>query len=117
MTYMMLIYEPEAAYEGAIGETALSAIVARHMELGRELTAAGIAFSGDGLQPTATATTVRTDAGGAQTLHDGPFAETREHLGGYYRMELADLDQALVWARKIPVMPGGKVEVRPVAKY
>ncbi|WP_374469909.1 YciI family protein [Phenylobacterium sp.] len=81
------------------------------------MTAAGVSFGGAPLQPTATATTVMTAADGRQTLHDGPFAETREQLGGYYEMELEDLDQALHWARKIPVAPGGKVEVRPHADY
>jgi hypothetical protein len=64
-----------------------------------------------------TATTVVTDAGGGQSLHDGPFAETREQLGGYYLVDVPDLDAALAWARRIPVVPGGKVEVRPVMIY
>jgi Zn-dependent alcohol dehydrogenase len=56
-------------------------------------------------------------AGGVQTLHDGPFAETREHLGGYYEIDVPDLDAALYWAKRIPVTPGGKIEVRPHADY
>ena len=74
---------------------------------------AGVMQAGAGLQPIATATTVRTSASGGQTLHDGPFAETREHLGGFYLIEAADLDAALVWARQVPIRPGGSCEVRP----
>ena len=77
---------------------------------------AGAMQGGAGLQPVATATTVRTSASG-QTLHDGPFAETREHLGGYYLVDVPNLDDALGVARRIPVMDGGKVEVRPLAVY
>jgi hypothetical protein len=117
MKYMLLIYEPENVYEGAEGEQALMAIVARHRELGEELRARKVTYVGAPLQPSQTATTVRTGPDGTQSLHDGPFAETREHLGGYYEMDLPDLDEALYWARKIPVMPGGMVEVRPHAPY
>lgn len=71
---------------------------------------------GSGLQDSTTATTVVT-RGGEQTLHDGPFAETREHLGGYYLIDVANLDDALSVAKLVPVMDGGKVEVRPLAVY
>ena len=86
-------------------------------EYTQEVTAAGAFLGGEGLQPSATATTVKIDAqGGPPTVTDGPFAETKEQLGGYYLLECADLDEALAWARKIP-MPGGSVEVRPVMDY
>lgn len=117
MKYMMLIYEPEAAYEGPEGEKALMAIVARHMKLGEELRAKNVSYVGAPLQPSHAATTVRTGPDGTQSLHDGPFAETREHLGGYYEMDLPNLDEAIHWAKKIPVTPGGMVEVRPHASY
>ena len=116
MQYMFLIYEDEAAYAGA-DDTTLSEVVAKHMALSQEMRDAGVLLGGDGLQPTATATTVVTGPGGVQTLHDGPFAETREHLGGYYLVEAPDLDAALAWARRMPVVEGGKVEVRPVMQY
>lgn len=74
--------------------------------------AAWVAFSGQRLQPAATATTVRTD-NGTVTLHDGPFAETHEELGGFYVIDVASLDEALAWAKRIPV-PKGAVEVRPI---
>lgn len=116
MQYMFLIYEDEAAYADA-DEATLSDVVAKHLALTEEMRQAGVLLGGDGLQPTPTATTVVTGSGGAKTLHDGPFAETREHLGGYYLVEAPDLDAALVWAKRIPVVDGGKVEVRPVMTY
>ena len=83
----------------------------------QELIDAGAHVGGEGLQPSATATTVRLDqSGGDPVVTDGPFAETKEQLGGYYLIDCKDLDEALDWARKIP-MPGGNVEVRPVMDY
>ena len=117
MQYMLLIYEPENAYEGEAGQSALQEIVAKHYALANELRETGVFQSGSGLQDSTTATTIATGAGGQQTIHDGPFAETREHLGGYYLIDVADLDAALAIAKRIPVMPGGKVEVRPLAVY
>lgn len=113
MQYMILIYEPEGAYAGPAGQAVLADIVAKHMALAGELRAAGIQKDGAGLQDSSTATTVVTK-GGQQTLHDGPFAETREHLGGYYVIDVPDLDEALAIARRVPVIDGGKVEVRPL---
>jgi hypothetical protein len=77
---------------------------------------AGAFVAGEGLQPSATATTVKIQESGDQIVTDGPFAETREQLGGFYLLECADLDEALSWAKRIP-MPGGVVEVRPVMDY
>ena len=74
---------------------------------------AGAFLGGEGLQPTATATTVAIRPDGDQIVTDGPYAETKEQLGGFYLLECENLDEAIAWARKIP-MPGGKVEVRPV---
>lgn len=116
MQYMLLIYEPENAYVGPEGQAKLMDIVGKHMKLSADMREAGAMQAGAGLQPGATATTIKTTAAG-QTLHDGPFAETREMLGGFYMIEAPDLDGALAWARRIPVLPGGMVEVRPVAQY
>ncbi|WP_293907231.1 YciI family protein [Phenylobacterium sp.] len=113
MQYMILIYEPETAFEGAAGKTRMTDIVAKHMALAADLRAKGIQKDGSGLQGIATATTVVTQ-NGQQTVHDGPFAETREHLGGYYMIEVPNLDDALAVARRVPVVDGGKVEVRPL---
>jgi hypothetical protein len=83
----------------------------------KETQDAGAFLGGEGLQPTSTATTVAIQEGGAEPIvTDGPFAETKEQLGGFYLLECKDLDEALEWARKIP-MPSGKVEVRPVMDY
>ena len=117
MQYMLLIYEPEDAYAGEAGQAALQDIVAKHMALAAEMRGKGWMKDGSGLQDVTTATTVATDAKGEQVLHDGPFAETREQLGGYYLVDVPNLDDALGVARRIPVMPGGKVEVRPLAVY
>lgn len=116
MQYMILIYEPESAYENA-SESFLSEVVAKHMALSEELRGQGQLLGGDGLQGIATATTVVTAPGGAQTIHDGPFAETHEQLGGYYLIDVPDLDAALAWAKRMPVVEGGKVEIRPVMTY
>lgn len=113
MQYMILIYEPEDAYAGEAGEAALKDIVARHMALAGELRAAGVQKGGAGLQGSETATTVVT-RGSQQTIHDGPFAETREHLGGYYLIDVPNLDDALAVAKRVPVVDGGKVEIRPL---
>ncbi|MDQ0465992.1 hypothetical protein QO010_003785 [Caulobacter ginsengisoli] len=116
MQYMLLIYEPEGVFEGEAGKARLMDVVGKHMALAKEMREAGAMQSGSGLQPVTTATTIITN-GGSQTLHDGPFAETREQLGGYYLIDVADLDTALAYARRIPVVDGGKVEVRPLATY
>jgi hypothetical protein len=114
MKYMLAIYEDEANYEGGEAGEAWRDILGKHMAFGGELAAAGMEFSGAGLRNSDTATTVRTGADGRQTVHDGPYAETREQLGGFYVIEAPDLDAALAWARKIPLSSHGAVEVRPV---
>ena len=113
MQYMLLIYEPDSAFEGEAGARRLTDIVAKHMALAGELRAKGIQKDGSGLQGIDTATTIVTE-GGRQTVHDGPFAETREHLGGYYLIDVPNLDEALAIAKRVPVVDGGKVEVRPL---
>jgi hypothetical protein len=81
-----------------------------------ELIESGAHLGGEGLQPSASATTVQIQESGDPIVTDGPFAETKEQLGGYYLLDCKDLDEALGWAKKIP-MPGGAVEVRPVMDY
>jgi hypothetical protein len=77
---------------------------------------AGAYLGGEGLEPTATATTIEIRPGGDHVVSDGPFAETKEQLGGFYLLDCENLDEAIAWAKRIP-MPGGKVEVRPVMDY
>lgn len=109
MQYMLLIYEDEAQYAD---EGVLADMIAKHRAFVGEL---GAAFkSGSGLGGSDTATLVRTGADGAKTIHDGPFAEAREQLGGYYVVEVPDLDTALAVARRIPLRAAGAIEVRPM---
>ena len=84
--------------------------------LNRELVDAGAFVAGEGLQPSASATTVRFGEGD-QAVTDGPFAETKEQLGGFYLIECADLDEALAWAKKVPTRPGNAVEVWPAMDF
>ena len=83
-----------------------------YMAYNAALAAAGVFVGGAGLQPPATGTTVRLREGKRQ-VHDGPFADTKEQLGGYYIIEVPNLDAALEWAAKCPAAPTGSVEVRP----
>ena len=110
MQYMLLIYEDESTY-AAPG--AMEAVVQAHMAYTEELAQAGVLRGGNGLEPVATAKTIRTGRGQHVVL-DGPFAETKEQLGGYYLIEVAHLETAIEWARKIPMAGEGAVEVRPV---
>lgn len=114
MQYMLLIYEDDdqAYAEGEAG-TNWQDIVAAHGAFARSLAQAGVMRGGAGLKRHDTATTVRKTAG-AYTVHDGPYAETREQLGGYYLIEVATLDEALAWAKKLPLTGDGSVEIRPV---
>ena len=111
--YLILIYDNEAEYEKA-GPERNETIMKGHMAFG-EKNAAAIQ-GGNALQPTATATTVRPDGADGFTVTDGPFAETKEALGGYYLVEAADLDEAIAMAKEIPVLAGG-LEVRPIMVF
>lgn len=113
MKYILLIYADPAA-DAALDEAGWQAIYAAHEAYGRALEAAGVLRGGAELKPPASATTLRF-AAGRTTLVDGPYAETKEHLGGYYLIETASLDEALDWAAKMPMVGGaGAVEVRPL---
>ena len=111
MKYLLLIYFDEAW--DTLGLTERQGIYTGQTELAQELTARGQYLGGNPLHPVATATTVRV-RGGKTLLTDGPFAETREHLGGYMLIDVDDLDQALAIAARGPVASVGSVEVRPV---
>jgi hypothetical protein len=111
--YLILIYEDELASDDADADT-FGRIMAGHREFSS--TNAAALRGGDALQPTTTATSVRRDASGQVTITDGPFAETKEALGGYYVIEAADLDEALALAKQVPA-PFGGVEVRPVRTF
>ncbi len=113
MQYMLLITEDENIYKGDDGGKLMEETVGKHMALIADMEKAGVYGGGNRLQPGATATTIKYKAG-EDTLHDGPYAETHEELGGYYIVEANDLDTAIEWARKIPVPGNGGIEVRPV---
>ena len=110
MQYALLIYADEKARPPE-NSPALQELVAKLMAFSSELGAARI--GGTGLKGTALATTVRTTAGN-KTVHDGPFAETKEQLGGFYLIEAADLDAAIAIAKKVPLVRDGAVEIRPL---
>jgi len=109
--YVILIYEDESRYEQG-GEAAWSSALDSHNRFGTANAAA--LRGGSALQPTATATTVRAGGSGF-VVTDGPFAETKEALGGFYVVEADDLDHALEIAKQVPA-PFGGVEVRPVVE-
>ena len=81
-----------------------------------ELQGAGAMLAGEALQPTTTATTVQVRNGRTLTT-DGPFAETKEQLGGFFMIEAKDLDEAIAWAAKIPSATSGSIEVRPIMEF
>jgi hypothetical protein len=115
MKFIALIYNDESRYSEATAEETAATFQA-HGEFGQAAGEAGVFGGGDGLQPTATATTLRV-RDGERMLTDGPYAETKEQLGGYYALECKDLDEALAWAARIPEAKTGAIEVRPVIDY
>jgi hypothetical protein len=115
MQYLLLIYDDEtkwATMDPALGQ----AMMAEYFEFTENVKKAGNYVGGEALQPTHTATTVRVRDGKTMTT-DGPFAETREQLGGYYLVEAKDLDEAIAIAAKIPSAKIGSIEVRPIQKF
>jgi hypothetical protein len=112
MRYMLLIYEREGDW-AAMSEADQGKIFGEYMAFTEDIKAKGRYISGAPLQPVATATSVRVKDGKAIST-DGPFAETREQLGGYYLVEARDLDEAIGLAQRIPAARTGCIEVRPV---
>ena len=109
MKYMLLIYGDEAVWDDLGREECYH----ESAGLARELHAAGKLISTNALQPVETATSLRSSKG-KSTVTDGPFAETREQLGGYFLVDVADLDEAIAIARQIPGGRSGTVEIRPL---
>jgi hypothetical protein len=110
MRYLLLIYGNESA---ELNPTEMEGMMSAYNAFTDEVKASGAYLGGEALQPTATATTVRVRSGDTQ-LTDGPFAETKEQLGGFYLVDCKDLDQAIAYAGKIPGASHGSVEVRPI---
>jgi hypothetical protein len=112
MRYALLIYANEQDWTNQSEEQAQTQFQ-DYMAFTKDIVDRGIMRSGEALQPTATATTVRVRNG--ETLStDGPFAETKEQLGGYYVIEAKDLDEAIEVAARIPDVRGGSIEIRPI---
>jgi hypothetical protein len=112
MRYLLLIYDNESVWT-QMSEEEQGRIFAQHMAFGEEMGKNGNVLGGEALQPTATATTVRVRHG-KLTATDGPFAETREQLGGFYLIQAKDLDEAIAIAGKVPEAKSGCIEVRPI---
>lgn len=114
--YAALIYGNEA--DDANPEI-WAQMMTEYNEFGAAAGAAGVIAGGEALQPTATATTITVQGGkgGDMITTDGPFAETKEALGGFYLLDCKDLDEALRWAAQIPGAWHGRVEVRPVIDF
>ena len=114
MQYMILIYGDEKRFATMAGNPeAQKQMYAAFGKYGADMRAAGVLRGGAELKPTQTATTVRLKDG-KTIATDGPFAETKEQLGGYYLIDVSDLDQAVKWAARCPAAEGGSIEVRPV---
>ena len=116
MEYLLAIYGDEKAQASASPED-MEAVMGAWFQYDDQIRKAVKVIGGNALQPTSTATTVRGKDG--QTItSDGPFAETKEQLGGYYLIDAKDLDEALEWAAKMPNIPsGGTVEMRPIMVF
>jgi hypothetical protein len=115
MQYLLMIYRNEAEL-GAMTAADRQKMSAEYGVFTQSIIQSGNFKAGDALQPTTTATTVRVRDGKTLTT-DGPFAETREQLGGYYLVEAKDLDAALAMAARIPGAKTGSIEVRPIMVY
>ena len=115
MRYLLLIYGDEAAGADATPQD-MEAMMGAYMAYGEAITAEGIMRGGDALQPSTSATTLRV-RDGETLLSDGPFAETREQLGGFYMVECDSLDQAIDAAKRIPGALTGSIEVRPIMEF
>jgi hypothetical protein len=112
MQYLLLIYGNEAGMQAAT-KADIEKMVAAYGAYTEALKKAGVLAGANRLQPTASASTVRVTDGKSKVL-DGPYAETKEQLAGYYMIEVPDLDAALSWAARCPGASFGAIEVRPV---
>jgi hypothetical protein len=113
MQYMLLLFQDEtrwATFSPEVAEREMGAYIAYTQALNE----AGIMVAGDPVQPTTTATTVTVAADGKTSVLDGPYAETKEQLGGYYIIEVPDLDAAIAWAARCPGASHGTIRVRPI---
>src|SRR5688572_30784980 len=115
MRYALLIYHNEAA-SAKMSEAEQYALMGAYNAFTEEIQKSGAMLAGEALQPISTATTVRVREGKTMST-DGPFAETKEQLGGFYLINAENLDDAIEIAAKIPDAKGGSVEVRPIMEF
>ncbi len=115
MRYLILIYSDEKTGADVTKEQQ-EAMMGEYWAYTNAMDEAGARLGGEALQPTATATTVRVQNGQKITTH-GPFAETKEQLGGYYLIQAENLDEAIEWAAKCPGARYGSIEVRPILEF
>lgn len=111
MQFLALIYNTEGSED-----VDMETLMGQYRTFGEKAGAAGVLAGGNALEPISTATSLQVRKG-KTSLTDGPFAETKEQLGGYYMLECKDLDEALQWAAKIPTARYGSIEVRPVMVF
>ena len=115
MKYAFTIYGDESLRDAATEEEQ-KATTQAYWQLTEEMQEKGVLVAGEGLYPTPTATTVRV-RGTDREVTDGPFAETKEQLAGFYVLDVKDLDEAIEWAAKIPGSQFGSIEIRPVMVF
>lgn len=113
MQYLLLIYTAETGADAAVDDEAMATELAAYAAFSRDTRERNQFVAGEALEPTSTATSVRV-RNGQIAVTDGPFAETKEALGGFYLLECADLDEAIEMAAKIPSAQRGTIEVRPI---
>ena len=113
MQYLLLIYQAEVGARSAADDELMTTELAAYAAFSRETVERKQYIAGEALEPTTTATSVRV-RDGRVSVTDGPFAETKEALGGFYLLECADLDEAIEMAAKLPAAKRGTIEVRPI---
>ena len=115
MRFMLTLIGPEGGWEDITPEQ-MADEMKNWERFGQEAVEAGAFIAGNGLQPTSAGKTVRGGRDEERVITDGPFAESKEQVGGFYLLECKDMDEALEWAKKVPIR-GGAIEVRPVMDY
>ncbi len=117
MKYMLILIGEEGDQQDQMTPEQMQEVMEVWSKYGQDLSEAGAYVAGEGLQPSPTATTVKIQGPGDHIVTDGPYAETKEQVGGFYVINCENLDEALEWAKKVPMQPGGSIEVRPVMDF
>ena len=116
MQYLLALYHEESGWEDVTPEQ-IREMMGPWNEFEQQIVDAGVKVAGEALQQSTNATTVKITEGDDRPVTDGPFVEAKEQLGGFYLLDCENLDEALEWAKKVPLQPGGSVEVRPVMDF